>query len=296
LSFRFARAIVPLGEPGGCGVPTFEHLRISLTRPELPPILERIDHREHVVPRREYLERAFGQRREFLHMGRRCAYVPLKAVGEIYAGFFAREVPIRTADAELHPISYEGWERAFFAIDLDAHKQTFAMQHNLKVGSPRAVLEAFFDTLQNDQEFTDYQVHIEYLINDETYWRIADQYVGQITQIAFTFLPPNAYKATEKVTQLLQALTPETGTDKTKHVYESKAGHLNPRSDLLAASAEVAIEGAGDLTIKVGGRTVFSSERGRMVTTVANDAIPTPEDPGPLTGLLRRLFGGLVRD
>lgn len=268
----------------------FEYLRVNLTRPETPPLLASMLSGRNVETREEFLRRAFGGVRDFFYHRRACRFIPIEDVPEGYiAGYFARKGTISTADEDLNPVEWPAWEKALFVMDLASTEQIVAMQYHQKVGHPRQILESLLGTVKGER-LADYDVHVEYVVNKQSYWAAAKEYEGRIEKIAFTFLPPNAFKSKDKVVGLLQQLTPETGADKAKLIYESDGGHLNPNADLLAASAEVAMEGAGELAITSGGRQVFTSSSGRLTKNVDNDSIPTPENTNRLAALIKRLF------
>lgn len=269
----------------------FEFLRVNLTRPETPPLLASMQAGRTPESREAFLKRAFGETRDFFYHRRACRLIPIDDAPDGYlAGYFARKGTIATADEHLNPVEWPAWEKAVFVLDLAATEQVVAMQYHPKVGHPKLIVERLLEAAKGTQHLLDYDIHVEYVVNKRDYWAAAKEYEGRIEKIAFTFLPPNAFKSKDKVVSLLQQLTPETGADKAKLIYESEGGHLNPSADLLAASAEVAMEGAGELAITADGRQVFTSSSGRLTKSIDNDAIPTPENANRLAALIKRLF------
>lgn len=287
--------------PWGCdrggeyGVPRFELMRVSLAPAEGPPdLLVGADGSAPRLTRAEYLARAFGKRRTFLHQGKSYVFDPYEMPKGYAGGYFSRENVFHGRagpDEHYREKLMPSWELALAIIDLAQDSQVISVEFNNKVASPRPMLESFFKSLRPSEGFHSYRIDIRYLTNEETYWEVVSEYEGRITQIVFTFVPPNAFESKKEVAEFLQTATAQSHSDRSKHVYESQAGRIDPRAPLLAASAEVAMEGGGEATIRSGRKTVFTSSRARAGVDIDPTEMPTPDDSFPLMNLLRRLFG-----
>jgi hypothetical protein len=66
---------------------------------------------------------------------------------------------------------------------------------------------------------------------------------------------------------------------------------LNPKADLLKGSANVSLEGGGEVEVRADGHTVFSSSQSKKVTPVPKADVPQDDDLARLLLLIGRLFG-----
>jgi len=256
-------------------------------------MLKDIDHKEVVESRFEFLERAFGSRLDFLYQGRKFSYIPAERVGNVFSGYFGREKHESVhagPDDQFRLTDLVRWDLSFFAIDLSETRQIAFMQRNDNVGSPRPVLECFFDDLGQIRGMRNWQAHVRYISDSATYWDAARRYEGRITKLAFTFIPPNALRAEERVMDFIRDASRNAQATLVKHEYENKQGRLDPNGELIEGSVKVATAGGGDAVIKVGKRMVYSTKTQKMTTDIPEDEIPEPTDKPKIRAIIRRLF------
>lgn len=275
-------------------MPTFEHMRISLARPPEPPMLEIMQDAAVPVPRGTYLREAFRERRDFLHNQKVFSFVPMPTPEGFSAGLFGRQVTVRGKagpDKKYVPEELSTNDTEMFVLDLADDQQIAAMEHKTNVGSPKAILESFFGALRSKDGFRDYEPHVRYLSNEETYWSAVDKFRGRISKLEFTFIPPNALKSKETVMDFIRQATQDAGSDTVAHTYSSDAGKINPNANLLEGSAEVALQGGGEVTVKVGKKVVFSSATSKVTTDVTQNEMPAdPDDRAGILYIIQRLF------
>jgi len=273
---------------------TFEHLRISLARSEPPPIIEHLGHDEAPVPRREYLLSAFSEKRSFVHGKHVFGFLPAAMPDGFAGGFFGRGVEIKGKkdfDQNYVPETIQTNESAFFFLNLASDSQIAAMEEKRVVGSPKAILDSFFLALHRLDGFRDYETHVQYMVKEETYWSAVDQYRGRITQINFTFIPPNALNSKQKVADFIKEASQDAHSDLLKHRYESASGKLNPRAPILEGSVDVALQGGGEAIVKSGTNVIFSSSKSRQTTEVPPDDVPkSAEESSVIPYFIRRYF------
>jgi len=67
---------------------------------------------------------------------------------------------------------------------------------------------------------------------------------------------------------------------------------MNMRSDLMEASARVAMEGGGDAELKdAQGKYLYRSDGARTVEDIPEEDLPTPENNAFIKRVIMRLFG-----
>lgn len=273
---------------------TFEYLRISLARSEAPPIIEHINHDEAPISRRQYLSTAFDRTHSFIHGQHVFGFLPVAAPVGYAAGFFGRGVQLKGKkglDQKYAPETIQTNESALFVIDLAGDSQIAMMEEKQVVGSPKAILDSFFLYLRRSDGFRDYQPHVKYIVKEETYWSTVEQYRGRITQISFTFIPPNALNSTQKVMEFIREASKDANSDLLKHQYENKAGRLNPRAPILEGSVDVALKGGGEALVKSGRKIIFSSSSSRQTSDVPNSEVPkSVEEASSIPYFIRKFF------
>lgn len=275
----------------------FEKVRISLNRPETPPLIEQSGIAEDFRPRRQFLLDIFTSRHVFLRARsqNRLSYLPIEAPNGYVAGFFGRESVIRHRlgpDTAHQQVEKEDWPLSLFILDLTETSQIAWMERNTRVGSPKHVLEDFFLYLLQTTEYNDWRAYIDYLTQEEQYWTAINQYRRAITRLSFTFVPPNALEAHDRVMEFLRIVKRESGPDTTTHTYKSEPGKMNPEGETLKASANIAMEGGGTAEVKAGSKIVYQSRSARITEDIESEEVPTPNEPGLLAQVINKLFGG----
>lgn len=272
---------------------TFEHVRISLARQEPPPMIAQLG--EAAPPlRRDYLARAFSQQRSFMNGQNRFTFVPMQSPSGYVAGFFGRGVKKRGKkgpDQNYAPETLETNDAALFILDLSDNSQIAVMEHKNDVGSPRSVLTAFLNAVKRIDGFRDYEPHVRFISTEETYWSVIDEYRGQITEIGFIFIPPNALKSEETVAEFIKQASHQAHSDTLEHKYHNKNGKLNPRAPIISGSVNVALQGGGEAVVRSGKKVIFRSSESKKTTDVPTEEVPkSAEESSLLRGFINRWF------
>lgn len=135
------------------------------------------------------------------------------------------------------------------------------------------------------------RAHIEYFENDAVYWNVIRERCAQIAKIIFTFVPPNALGAIDKVAAFVKEAQADGNPDSQQHVYRGEPGKMTPEAPIMKASAEIAFQGAGEVEVRDGkNKVVYSSFRNRVIDEVDDDEIPTPLQPSFMARVISRLF------
>lgn len=274
-------------------MPIFEKLRISLAPRADVPLLA--GQEIPVRSRRDFLVAAFSERRDFLPArGRsKISFVPIDAPNGYIAGFFGRQrrrKGHRGPDAAFSEMDQESWEISLFVLNLSFDSQVGWFENNNEVGSPKSLLESLFKYLMKNPHFTEYRSVVKYMDTEGEYWAAVRENRAYITKLSFTFIPPNALNMRQKVADFVK-LANEQGHPSTQtHVYRSAPGQMDPESEILAASANIAMEGGGEAEVKAGKRTIYDSNSSRTTREIESNEMPTPEKPAFISIVIGRLF------
>ena len=196
----------------------FEKMRISLNRPEMPPLIEQSGIVEEFRSRRQFLIDVFTNPHVFLRprTESRLSYLPIEAPDGYVAGFFGRETVIRHRlgpDSAHQQMEEEDWPLSLFMLDLADKSQIAWMERNARVGSPKSLLEDFFLYLLQTTKYNDWRAYVEYLTREDQYWSVISQFRREITRLSFTFVPPNALEAHDRVMEFLRVVEKESGPE-----------------------------------------------------------------------------------
>lgn len=269
----------------------FEKMRVSLMREEASPLLDTIGFVSRPLSKSEYLKSAFSEERVFLHLQKPYKFMPLPAPKGYAAGFFSRPSPVELNHEDLSPYMAENYEPSLFVIKID-EEQVMWMQDNRKVGSPKRILESFFDYLLKRTSLRDWQAFVRYFEGKENYWQAVEQYHHEITQIIFRYVPPNAFEGKKLAQKYKTAMQLEANSDVYEERFKSAPGKMTPNSEMMQANAEIAEEGAGEKELRgVGNRLLYSSRQGRVTETVVDDDMPDALNTSFVNRVIAKLFG-----
>lgn len=273
-------------------MPKFEKLRISLAS---DPHTELFGEEATAArrTRQEFLQTAFGESRTFLGArGRQTiGFDPIPCQDGYVAGFFKRERPIPARRKDLHAYSAENYELAVFVMSIEKD-QICWMQHNPKLGTPKAILKYFFEHLASKTDLREWRPEARYMDTKGEYFTALKLHESRIAFARFTFLPPNALGGDDKVRAFVKEIQAEAHPHSQSHTYRGPPGSMNMRSDLMEASARVAMEGGGDAELKdAQGKYLYRSDGARTVEDIPEEDLPTPENNAFIKRVIMRLFG-----
>ena len=270
----------------------FEKMRISLAREDVGPLMSGVRDPEPRRSREQHLRAAFGSPRTFLHAKNdtKFEFEPIACPAGYVGGVFKRERPEILRHENLEPYRAENYESSLVLLDI-SKDQIAWVQINQKLGSSKAMLESFLLYLLKKTDINEWKSFVEYIDNSADYWDVIKRKQAQIAKIVFTFVPPNALSASDRVYQLVKDVSLEAHPDVQQHVYRAEAGAMKPDTPIMKASAEIAMAGGGEAEVRDDKRRIlYSSARSRVIDEVADDEIPTPAQPTFMRHVIKRLF------
>jgi len=255
----------------------FDFLRVSLSKPEAP-LLDDVLKEE--ISRKEFFTAALSKQHEFAHHKRNFVYVPLANEGDLFVGVLSKhstESINAGPDSKFEPVDVDKWNIAFLFFDVRDEKQIAVVQQNGKVStSTKYILESFFKTLSRQPPFSLWRPHVEYIASAKDFWAVAKEYAGKITALQFTFIPPNALRASEAVDELVRAASKEANSESVDMILRNPDGHLKPEGQLVESAVTTATRGGGEIKAKAGKKTIYSSTKNKVVEEIPNQDVPKP--------------------
>lgn len=272
-------------------MPLFEKLRVSLDEAfSDAPILEQAGYAEPSLPRSEFLTRAFGEPRRFLKRDEVFDFHPIDAPAGYLAGFFSRARPLQARHADLTPYLAENYEPALFLMAVN-EGQVVWMQSS-EVGSPKAILEAYFKHLICKSPLKNYVAFVRYFERQQDFWEVVRAKRQEISKVVLRFVPPNAYEGAALAQVFYTALQSEVDNDQLEQTLKAKPGKMNLEGPIMHAAAEIAEQGAGERELRgAKGEVLYSSAQGKVTDKVSEDDMPTVQSPGFVGRVISRLFG-----
>ena len=176
-------------------------------------------------------------------------------------------------------------------MDLAEDKQIAWLEMNGDFPSTKSILESFFKHLSRNSSFGEWLVHVKYMDSEGHYWVAIENYQHAITRLSFKFIPPNALKMRQLVADFVKEANEQGHPDTQEHIYKADAGQMDPKSEILAASADIAMEGGGEAKVYAGRKKVYDSDDERTRKEVDEDEMPTPSNPTFVRRVINRLFG-----
>ena len=153
------------------------------------------------------------------------------------------------------------------------------------------MLESFLLYVLKKTDINEWKPFVEYIDNSADYWDVIRTKQDQIAKIVFTFVPPNALSASDRVYQFVKEVSLEAHPDVQQHVYRAEPGAMKPDTPIMTASAEIAMSGGGEAEVRDDKRRIlYSSARSRVIDEVSDDEIPTPSQPAFMRRVIARLF------
>jgi hypothetical protein len=131
--------------------------------------------------------------------------------------------------------------------------------------------------------------NIEYISNSDDFWTAAKEYAGQISLLNFIFVPPNMLRAKEKIDELVRAASDEAHSEETMLKLKNDQGGLVADGDLVRAAVSTAAAGGGEILMKSGRKTIYSSSKNRKTLEIDPLEIPEPSNVDRVRGFFRRL-------
>lgn len=270
----------------------FEKMRISLARGEAGPLLEGDGTDAPRRDREQHLRAAFTTATTFLHLRNdaRFEFEPITCPAGYVGGVFKRERPEILKHRNLEPYKADNYESAVVIVDISKDQISW-VQINQKLGSSKLLLESFLTHLLKKTDINDWKPYVEYINNPADYWSVIRDKRDRIAKITFTFVPPNALSASDRVYQFVKDVNLEAHPDVQQHVYKAEPGAMQPATPLMTASAEIAMQGGGDAEVRDEHRRIlYSGSRSRIIDEVLDDDLPTPAHPTFMRRVIDRLF------
>lgn len=270
---------------------TFEKMRVSLTRDEPGDILKAALYEDRFRTKSEYLFNAFAQTTTFLYRGKPYEFRPFDAPEGYVAGFFSKPSPQVLNHADLTPYTAENFEAALFVMKVDVD-QVMWMENSYRVGSPKRILESFFDHLLKKTELVDWRAFVRYFEESEDYWNAVEKYRDQISQIVFRYVPPNAFEGKKLAQKYKTAVQEEANSEVLEERFKSAPGKMNPGSPMMEANAEIAEQGAGEKELRgPKNELLYSSGQGRKTEKVEEQDMPDAQNTSFVSRVIAKLFG-----
>lgn len=262
----------------------FEYLHFALSVPPLGP-LDNSERLEPTITREGFLRYLFDNRHDFFHRGALFTYVPARSPmldPSILAGFVGRltsELENAGPDELFALTPRNRWRASFVAADLSPTRQIVAVEKRGDVGSAHRVMESLVSSATSTAKAgLSWHVDIEYVTRPQAFKEAAERFRGKITELEFTFNPPNALRGFDRFKEFDRLAVRETNAENSQYSLKNPAGGIEAKGDFVESAVDYAHEGAGRVKIKTGKQVAYDSRQSKKTTSVPETLMPREGD------------------
>lgn len=274
---------------------TFEFLRLSLSVPRMGPLDATADSAPS-DSREDYIRYLFSQPHSFFFRLSLFSYVPVSSkllppyvlAGRI--GKRTEKLKMQGPEQEFVLAPAKEWNASFLVVDVRPDEQVVAIERRTDVGTSHGVLEHFFASKLTEYQKTAWHVDIEYISRSSDFFAVAQRYYGQLTELSFTFHPPNGLRGFERFKELDRIGKDQTNADESEYALKNKKGNLNPKGEFVESALDYASEGAGVTKLKAGKKVVFNSRDHKETLEVSEEMMPRQGEEIKVAGTAKHLL------
>lgn len=239
---------------------------------------------EKAEPRRDVLNRIFGNKHSFSHYKREFVYVPNPQQ------FRNRDVLIGRVGKKLEGLAHRGpedylteytesrWTAAELFInvtDSPKHGQVVAFERTADIGKPQAILSSFIRYLNERGEGRGYDLFLGATVPSSEFWSAMERHSKKdLTKLSFHLFAPNILKAGGTTKEMMEKFNNDEGAEDIRLDLNGSPGRLNAFTDTVRSLAEYALAGAGEIIAKAGKRVLFSSKDEARTIEIDKKAAP----------------------
>lgn len=152
------------------------------------------------------------------------------------------------------------------------------------------MLEALFSSIESKEQ--PFKASVEYVVSSVKFWHSVADNKGNISEASFSFVPPNMFGGRDAFGKAMRELRDKVGSEETKLITRNQDKQLNLEDDSFREIVNYALDGAGEVKLKSGKKTVFSSSKGKKTSDVEDSQpISHAEDKESFAkNLINKLF------
>lgn len=255
---------------------TFEQFRISLLKRPQPDLLEWPEPEPS-----EYIKRVFAAQLAFTHMGREFQYLPhseSRLTGLLIGGVGRPRETIETPPSPEGFVAepHIGWQSALIVVDPRDHAdgQKLAIERNIAVGQPKAILESFVRFVNDANPRSGYLLSIEPLFNAGDFWDWAKENEGAVISVTFDLVVPNGiWSANTNIRDELRTPKEKVGAQRVVTTLKSSEG-LKLDDEGVRDAVAYAESGSGSIKAEAKPgrpRRTYNSKNKRRTVSVPDD-------------------------
>ncbi|MXP42533.1 hypothetical protein GRI75_12870 [Altererythrobacter soli] len=269
----------------------FELFRLSLLQ------RQQIDAFEARRTREEYLRAVFLDRWVFEYYGNEFHYVPdeQQPRSDVILARIGRKL---TTTENLPPDEgfadtlHQGWKALAVLIDPREHRdgQKAAVALNERVGSPQRLIAEVVRTINSKLPNTDWHIEVEPIPDTESFWQYARKHEGEITNLAFEFVPPNMFGGSDDLSEELRQFRKAEHAEKVTLILKAQEG-LDAVTKRTKEAVDYISKAGGTIRARSKRGRAFSSTRKTATTRIDEPDVPEETKASALARLASRILG-----
>ena len=251
------------------------------------------DSDEQSFSRDEWLRWVFSREIRFEHRKEVLHFVPVPDLSSqnLIVGRIGRQIIAREnepPEENLKDTKRPAWIASMIFIDPTYHEdgQKIAIEAQLKIGSPIAILKSLSQKLNDVRPTHKFLIEVNSIIEASDFWQFVSENEGKITKVTFDLIPPNMFGIRDDFDRELKELRDQERAQRVKFELQSSDG-LALDTERVRNTVNYTVEGGGSIKARTKSRRSFNSQDRTRTLNV-------PEDEGVSTG--SESFARKVRD
>jgi hypothetical protein len=273
----------------------YQLFRLSLLARRKPPLLEGMQGVAPAVSRQDYLAAAFGRRIDFTYRKMNYCYIKVTDIDQVVAGRIGRPGTEHTTggpETGFAPFEHEGHlaTNVFIGTAGDADGQMLAFQINPRVGTPRPILEALIQRINDIDVDVAWQTEIKPMSDEGSFWKVAEENAAIITSLQLTLIAPNILGFRDSVVDELKLARDENNAATVVVAIDNKDG-IKVDTQSIRNAVHYVSEGGGDAALRNRRKVLFDSRRRTRTISVEGDTPVAQDKERVLRMITTFLFG-----
>lgn len=282
----------------------YQYIRISLAEREALPILEKSDYEYEILTREECLKKAFESQFNFQHNGENFGFAYIGNEGSFIIGRIGRqknELETKGPETGFLETSEAKWHAVNFILNTSPSPeegQTVAFEFDIAVGTPLSIINSLLSEL-NSKTKTNWEMRAKPFTEQKSFWDVAKEHKGRITELKFNFLAPNILGGHDETNKLLRSMRDKINMRELDVAIKNSDGNIDVNDKSVQEGLEIVEQGGGGVKLKSGKTTIYTTDDEKSIKTEvisSNDNLPLVDENKPgWRSLIDKLFSVFER-
>lgn len=258
-----------------------------------------IAHSGSRITRNAFLKQVFDNRIDFEVNESKYVYIKIDDIelnGKKYIvgriGKANNELISKPPEEEFAESSQINWKATNIVIDInsDPNGQFLVIQSAEKMAFPLTIAKSMTKLINDQNERFGWIIETNAVSEEGDFWKIANQYKGNISSVEFTFVTPNIFQLKNTLNEELTEAREMNNAEKLKASMSNSQNKLDIEQDNIRQGVDYISRGGGDAKIFSHGKIVYNSENLQKRVAVKSNEPITKANKSFHERLIKTLF------